>query len=125
MNGYECVDMCMCIVSWVGRSAEQGKSNNKKTICRHCNTYFNPQKHSSRHGNKSISAINNNNSSNSKEIDADFCPVIVGKHEANIVLKDNDMRIKISLAESEFTTLADILKSDSDLLGKMEVMDYR
>ncbi len=47
--------------SWVGRSAEQSKKT-KKVVCRHCNEYFIPSK-------------------------SEQCSVIVGTHEANVVLK--------------------------------------
>ena len=72
----------------------------KKTVCRHCNSYFIPM---------------------SKE----QCSVIIGRHEANVVLKDNDLHIKISLQAAEAVNVLEILKKDSDLLGKLGVLDYR
>eukprot|EP01038_Epipyxis_sp_PR26KG_P015668 gene15668-21193_t len=84
--------------SWVGRSAEPPKKN-KKAVCRHCNEYFKASKN-------------------------EDCKAIVGKHEANIVLKDNDLRTKISLPPTNATRVVEILKKDSDLLGKLGVMDY-
>ena len=85
--------------SWVGRSAEAGKSK-KKTVCRHCNSYFTPSQNQQ-------------------------CTAIVGNHEANVVLKDNDMRTKISLKLKDAQSVVDIIKKDSDLLGQMGVLDYR
>jgi 1-phosphatidylinositol-4-phosphate 5-kinase len=84
--------------SWVGRSADPAKAT-KKVVCRHCNSYFVPA---------------------AKE----QCTVIVGKHEANVVLKDNDLHTKISLAPFEAYRVLAILKKDSDLLGEMGVLDY-
>ena len=84
--------------SWVGRSADPAKAT-KKVVCRHCNSYFVPA---------------------AKE----QCTVIVGKHEANVVLKDNDLHTKISLAPFEAHRVLDILKKDSELLGEMGVLDY-
>jgi Phosphatidylinositol-4-phosphate 5-Kinase len=85
--------------SWVGRSADPVKPT-KKVVCRHCNTLFIP-------------------------ISKDQCSVIVGRHEANVVLKDNDLHIKICLEASEANRVLEILKKDSDLLGKLGVLDYR
>ena len=85
--------------SWVGRSADPVKPT-KKVVCRHCNTLFIP-------------------------ISKDQCSVIIGRHEANVVLKDNDLHIKICLEASEASRVLEILKKDSDLLGKLGVLDYR
>lgn len=85
--------------SWVGRSAEPGKKT-KRTVCRHCNEYFIPAKQTQ-------------------------CKAIVGGHEANVVLKDNDLRTKISLPPDEAARVLNILKRDSELLGKLGVIDYR
>ena len=53
------------------------------------------------------------------------CTVIIGRHEANVVLKDNDLHIKISLQAIEAGNVLEILKKDSDLLGRLGVLDYR
>ena len=84
--------------SWVGRSADPSKTK-KRATCRHCNTYFIPAK-------------------------KEACNVIIGPHEENVVLKDNDMRTKISLNATEAKRILTILKKDSDLLGKLGVIDY-
>lgn len=86
--------------SWVGRSAEPAKRN-KRVVCRHCNEYF-------------IAASKKQNQ----------CKVIVGPHEANVVLKDNDLRTKISLHPEEADKVLEILRRDSNLLGKIGVLDY-
>ena len=85
--------------SWVGRSAEPSKKT-KKVVCRNCNEYFIPSQNQQ-------------------------CRAVVGLHEANVVLKDNDLRTKISLSSQEAARLQNILLRDSDLLGKMGVLDYR
>ncbi len=84
--------------SWVGRSAEPSRAS-KKVVCRHCNTYFLPTA-------------------------SEQCTVIVGAHEADVVLKDNDLRSKIILNPIDAIKVRQILKSDSDLLGKFGVLDY-
>ena len=72
----------------------------KKVVCRHCNSLFVP-------------------------ISKDNCTVRIGRHEANVVLKDNDLHIKISLDSYEGAKVIEILKKDSDLLGRLGVLDYR
>jgi 1-phosphatidylinositol-4-phosphate 5-kinase len=85
--------------SWVGRSAEPSKKG-RKVVCRHCNEYFVADKH-------------------------EQCRAVVGEHEANVVLKDNDLRTKISLPPEDARRVLSILKRDSDLLGRLGVLDYR
>eukprot|EP00602_Paraphysomonas_sp_CaronLab_P007267 CAMPEP_0185035428 /NCGR_PEP_ID=MMETSP1103-20130426/26766_1 /TAXON_ID=36769 /ORGANISM="Paraphysomonas bandaiensis, Strain Caron Lab Isolate" /LENGTH=726 /DNA_ID=CAMNT_0027572497 /DNA_START=540 /DNA_END=2720 /DNA_ORIENTATION=+ len=84
--------------SWVNRSADPSPPN-KRVVCRHCNEMFLP-------------------SSEEK------CPKIVGFHEANVVLKDNDLRTKISLRPRDAVNVLDIIKKDSNLLAELGVMDY-
>jgi 1-phosphatidylinositol-4-phosphate 5-kinase len=84
--------------SWEGRSADPSKTK-KRATCRHCNTYFIPSK-------------------------KEQCSVIVGVHEENVVLKDNDLRTKISLYHTEAKRILSVLKKDSDLLGELGVIDY-
>lgn len=84
--------------SWVSRSADPGKTK-KRATCRHCNTYYVPAKR-------------------------EQCTVIVGRHEANVVFKDNDMHAKISLAPDQAKRIVNVLMRDSDLLGKLGVIDY-
>lgn len=85
--------------SYVGRYANLSPPN-KSIICRHCNEIFVPS---------------------AKE----KCTKIIGYHEGNVVLKDNDLRVKISLKKSDAMSLLDILKKDSDLLAQLGVLDYR
>lgn len=85
--------------SWVGRSAEPAKRT-KKAVCRHCNEYFVPAR-------------------------GEQCRSIVGAHEANVVLKDNDLRTKISLPPGDASSVVEILRKDSELLSQLGVLDYR
>jgi hypothetical protein len=85
--------------SWVNRSAAPSAPN-KKVICRHCNEMFMP-------------------------INKEKCSQIVGYHEANVVLKDNDLRTKISLRAKDAFPVLEVIKNDSDLLASLGVMDYR
>jgi 1-phosphatidylinositol-4-phosphate 5-kinase len=85
--------------SWVNRSAAPPMPN-KRVVCRHCNEMFTPAAQ-------------------------EMCSKIIGKHEANVVLKDNDLRVKISLRSQDACTILDIIKKDSDLLAELGVLDYR
>ena len=85
--------------SWVNRSAAPSAPN-KKVVCRHCNEMFVP-------------------------VNKEKCTQIVGYHEANVVLKDNDLRTKISLRSKDAFPVLEMIKKDSDLLAELGVMDYR
>lgn len=85
--------------SWVNRSASPAVPN-KKVVCRHCNEMFVP-------------------------VNKEKCSQIVGYHEANVVLKDNDLRTKISLRSKDAFPVLEIIKKDSELLADLGVMDYR
>lgn len=85
--------------SWVNRHANASPPN-KSIVCRHCNEVFTPA---------------------AKE----KCTKIIGLHEGNVVLKDNDLRVKISLRRNEAMDVLDVIKKDSDLLAQMGVLDYR
>lgn len=52
------------------------------------------------------------------------CPDLVGEHEANIVLKDNDFTSKIRLKPDDAYNLIDVLNRDSDALCAMGITDY-
>jgi 1-phosphatidylinositol-4-phosphate 5-kinase len=85
--------------SWIGRSADPVKPT-KRVVCRHCNEMFIPAAR-------------------------EQCSVMLGRHEASVVLKDNDLRNRISLKPEEARDVVAILKKDSDLLGELGVLDYR
>mmetsp|Transcript_15359 Transcript_15359/g.23119 ORF Transcript_15359/g.23119 Transcript_15359/m.23119 type:complete len:971 (+) Transcript_15359:26-2938(+) len=84
--------------SWVNRSAAAPMPN-KRIVCRHCNEMFLPSARAQ-------------------------CTKIVGTHEANVVLKDNDLRTKISLRQEDARAVLEIIKKDSNLLADMGVLDY-
>jgi 1-phosphatidylinositol-4-phosphate 5-kinase len=52
------------------------------------------------------------------------CPDLVGEHEANFVLKDNDFTSKIRLRPDDAYNLIDVLNKDSDALCAMGITDY-
>jgi 1-phosphatidylinositol-4-phosphate 5-kinase len=85
--------------SWVNRGAQLPPPN-KRVVCRHCNEMFIPSAE-------------------------EMCSKIVGLHEANVVLKDNDLRTKISLQPRDASNVLAVIKKDSDLLAELGVMDYR
>ena len=85
--------------SWVNRGAHLPPPN-KRVVCRHCNEMFIPSAE-------------------------EKCSKIVGLHEANVVLKDNDLRTKISLHPRDASEVLEVINSDSDLLAELGVMDYR
>ena len=49
---------------------------------------------------------------------------MIGKHEAAVTLKDNDMITKIKINPQDAYALIDVLNSDSDALCSMGLMDY-
>ena len=88
--------------SWVNRNSELPKAG-KKVTCRHCNRKYIYQ--GSRYN--------------------DFnCPLRLGGHEPNVVLKDNDLTEKLRIPESHATKLYKQLEQDSRLLSNFGIMDY-
>lgn len=85
--------------SWVNRNGGVVPPG-KKIFCRHCGELF-----------ISGSAVNS-------------CPDIVGKHEANFTLKDNDFTTKIRLRPEDSYTMIETLHKDSDALCAMGITDY-
>lgn len=88
--------------SWVHRNADLPKAG-KKVTCRECNRKYYYQ---------------------STAYDDFNCPVRLGGHEPNVVLKDNDLTQKIRLRESDSLLLFQQLKRDSNLLCSFGIMDY-
>lgn len=84
--------------SWVSRSGGVVPPG-KKIFCRHCGELF-------------VSGSQTP------------CPDIVGVHEANFVLKDNDFTSKIRLRPEDAYSTIDILNRDSDALCSMGITDY-
>lgn len=54
----------------------------------------------------------------------DKCPVTVGEHSPNVILKDNDIKHKIRLSEVESLAVQVQLKKDVDFLSSLYIMDY-
>ena len=73
------------------------------------------------------STNNNLNSEEKKEEDYETgrCPMqVLGLHEPNVILKDNDLKHKIRLPGSTARFLLSQLEKDSELLCSFGVMDY-
>lgn len=47
-----------------------------------------------------------------------------GKHDANVILKDNDLNIKLRLDRMAASLLANQINSDIKFLRKQRIMDY-
>lgn len=89
--------------SWVNRHADLPKRG-KKVTCRHCNrkyTYF-----------------------STATRDDVQCPVRLGGHEPNVVLKDSDLTQKLKLEKEAALTLYHQLQADAELLCSFGIMDY-
>ncbi|DAZ96107.1 TPA: hypothetical protein N0F65_000655 [Lagenidium giganteum] len=88
--------------SWVNRHGELPKRG-KKVTCRHCNRKYIYQN----------SAPENAN-----------CPMRLGGHEPNVVLKDSDLTQKLKLDRDVALELYQQLRADSDMLCSFGIMDY-
>ncbi|KAJ0402539.1 hypothetical protein P43SY_000802 [Pythium insidiosum] len=86
--------------SWVNRSAKH-PSKGKRVTCRHCNAKF---------------VFGSTESEN--------CPMRVGRHEANVVLKDNDLTAKVRLDPKVAEELYEQLVKDANFLSRLGIMDY-
>lgn len=84
--------------SWVNRNSAPAPPG-KRVFCRHCGELF----------------VSGSKSS---------CPDVVGEHEANFVLKDNDLTTKIRLKPDDAFSLIEVLNRDSDALCSMGITDY-
>lgn len=71
-------------------------------------------------------STNNLNSEEKKEEeDTSRCPMqVLGLHEPNVILKDNDLKHKIRLPGATARFLLSQLEKDSELLCSFGVMDY-
>lgn len=86
--------------SWVNRSAKH-PSKGKSVTCRHCNAKF-----------------------VFGSADAENCPAQVGRHEPNVVLKDNDLTARVRLDPKVAEELYDQLVKDAHFLSRLGIMDY-
>lgn len=86
--------------SWVNRSAKH-PSKGKRVTCRHCNAKY-----------------------VFGSADAENCPVRVGRHEPNMILKDNDLTAKVRLDPKVAEELYEQLTKDANFLSRLGIMDY-
>lgn len=61
---------------------------------------------------------------NEMEALLDKCPVTVGEHFPNVIMKDNDIKHKIRLTESESLEVQSQLRQDAEFLASLGIMDY-
>uniref|UniRef100_M4B7W2 PIPK domain-containing protein n=1 Tax=Hyaloperonospora arabidopsidis (strain Emoy2) TaxID=559515 RepID=M4B7W2_HYAAE len=87
--------------SWVNRSYKRPRRG-AKVKCRHCSMMF-------RYGAKKGLLQ---------------CPNVVGLHEPNVVLKDNDLRTRMRIGVDEGVKLYEQLRDDSIFLCDLGIMDY-
>ncbi|DBA03632.1 TPA: LOW QUALITY PROTEIN: hypothetical protein N0F65_006811 [Lagenidium giganteum] len=86
--------------SWVNRSAKH-PSKGKRVTCRHCNAKY---------------VFGSS--------DAENCRARVGRHEPNVVLKDNDLTQKVRLDPKVAEELYDQLVKDVNFMSRLGIMDY-
>lgn len=87
--------------SWVNRSYKRPRRGTK-TKCRHCSMQF---KYGARNAQMQ-------------------CPNVVGLHEPNVVLKDNDLRTRMRIGREAGRELYEQLREDSLFLCRHGIMDY-
>lgn len=87
--------------SWVNRSYKRPRRG-AKVKCRHCSMMF-------KYGAKKSTLQ---------------CPNVVGLHEPNVVLKDNDLRTRMRIGTEEGKELFEQLREDSLFLSQRGIMDY-
>jgi len=54
----------------------------------------------------------------------DKCPVTVGEHFPNVIMKDNDIKHKIRLTENESLEVQSQIRQDAEFLASLGIMDY-
>jgi 1-phosphatidylinositol-4-phosphate 5-kinase len=87
--------------SWVNRSYKRPRRG-IKVKCRHCSMMF-------KYGAKKSTLQ---------------CPNVVGLHEPNVVLKDNDLRTRMRIGTEDGKALFEQLREDSLFLSQRGIMDY-
>ncbi|GMF34724.1 unnamed protein product [Phytophthora fragariaefolia] len=87
--------------SWINRSYKRPRRG-AKVKCRHCSMMF-------KYGAKKSQLQ---------------CPNVVGLHEPNVVLKDNDLRTRMRIGTEEGVELYEQLRDDSLFLCELGIMDY-
>jgi 1-phosphatidylinositol-4-phosphate 5-kinase len=105
--------------SWVKRNSSPPQIGQRAT-CTHCNQKFiftNSKKSSKKKGKKK-NALD-------EEEDANKCRMqVLGHHEPNVILKDNDLKYKLRLPNATSQHLITQLHKDSNFLCSLGVMDY-
>ncbi|CEG43518.1 Phosphatidylinositol-4-phosphate-5-kinase (GPCR-PIPK/Pi-PIPK-D2/PiGK2) [Plasmopara halstedii] len=86
--------------SWVNRSAKH-PSKGKRVTCRHCNAKY-----------------------VFGSTDAENCRARVGRHEPNVILKDNDLTAKVRLDPKVAKELYHQVVKDANFLSRLGIMDY-
>ncbi|KAG1701542.1 hypothetical protein DVH05_010843 [Phytophthora capsici] len=86
--------------SWVNRSAKH-PSKGKRVTCRHCNAKY-----------------------VFGSTDAENCRARVGRHEPNVILKDNDLTAKVRLDPKVAEDLYHQVVKDANFLSRLGIMDY-
>lgn len=86
--------------SWVNRSAKH-PSKGKRVTCRHCNAKY-----------------------VFGSTDAETCRARVGRHEPNVILKDNDLTAKVRLDGKIADDLYQQVVKDANFLARLGIMDY-
>lgn len=116
--------------SWVKRNSTPPQIGQRVT-CTHCNQKYiflgkKKQKQKSYRMLKLPRSTNNLGVDEKKgEEENDRCPMqVLGHHEPNVILKDNDLKHKIRLPGVTAKFLLQQLEKDSELLCSFGVMDY-
>eukprot|EP00602_Paraphysomonas_sp_CaronLab_P002811 CAMPEP_0185026992 /NCGR_PEP_ID=MMETSP1103-20130426/11740_1 /TAXON_ID=36769 /ORGANISM="Paraphysomonas bandaiensis, Strain Caron Lab Isolate" /LENGTH=1008 /DNA_ID=CAMNT_0027560801 /DNA_START=160 /DNA_END=3186 /DNA_ORIENTATION=- len=120
--------------SWVKRNSTPPQIGQRVT-CTHCNQKFTftgtrRNKKKSKGLKYTIAKLNPSSVSGrsvekSDHSESSRCPMqVLGHHEPNVILKDNDLKYKIRLPGPTARFLLQQLEKDSDLLCSFGVMDY-
>lgn len=74
---------------------------------------------------RSTNNLNSEGKTGEEDDDTSRCPMqVLGHHEPNVILKDNDLKHKIRLPGMTAKFLLHQLEKDSELLCSFGVMDY-
>lgn len=117
--------------SWVKRNSTPPQIGQRVT-CTHCNQKYiflgkkrKKQKSRMLKLPRSTNNLNTDGKSGEDEDDTSRCPMqVLGYHEPNVILKDNDLKHKIRLPGMTARFLLNQLEKDSELLCSFGVMDY-
>jgi len=120
--------------SWVKRNSTPPQIGQRVT-CTHCNqkfTFSGTQKNKKKSkglkytiAKLNRSSISGRNEEQNDHNESSRCPMqVLGYHEPNVILKDNDLKYKIRLPGPTARFLLQQLEKDSDLLCSLGVMDY-